>query len=314
MNIAQLYSTGQVNGWLGEEFAREQFKFLSQNFYTINPNKFRNNFSNTGKMMLYECVRKVFGKDTPNVGQKIGDCVSWGYRNAAEQLQACQIILEKKREKFKLLFPPYIYGVSRVLVGRQRSRSDGSTGAWASQAVMKYGVLAEDEKGVPAYSGKVASDWGYSGPPNEFVELGKKHLVKSAALVTTWEQMCTAIGNGYPVAICSDQGFQMMPGRDGFHEASGTWNHCMDVCGFDNNYNEPYCIVMNSWGDSPNVHGELFDFDTKERLPGGCLRVRKRVMSRILSQGDSYALSFMEGFEDTSLERDLFDFVSDWRW
>lgn len=243
-------------------------------------------------------------------------CVSFAAKNCGEYLQCCEILLNRDAEKFRFLFPPFFYGVSRCQIGGGRlGNSDGSSGSWMAEGVMKYGALAADEPNVPKYSGQIAKQWGYrNGPPKEFLEIGKKHLIKSAALIRSWDELCAAISSGYPVHICSDQGFRMEAGSGGFHEASGSWAHAMTIIGYDNKHAEPYGIILNSWGE--NTHGILKDFETGVALPGGCIRARRRTIERMISQRETFAYSQFEGFPDNSeiLDRNLFDFVSDWRW
>lgn len=162
-------------------------------------------------------------------GVAIANCVSFAHKNACEYVQAYQI-KDGDHDKWRSVFPPYIYGVSRVLIGGGRlGNSDGSIGTWAVQGLVKYGVLFSDVQGVPKYAGSVAKSWGRSGPPKDFVTEGSKHLVKmnlQTAKVTTWEQLKSAIGNGFPVSVCSNQGFTMQPQSDGFHHPKGAWPHC----------------------------------------------------------------------------------------
>jgi intein/homing endonuclease len=177
------------------------------------------------RSMLWEVGRKVLGKDTPNYAQEIGDCVSFGAKNAIEYVQFYPIA-NGQANTFKQVFPPYLYGCGRVLIGGGKmGNEDGSLGSWQAQAVMKYGTIPLDADGCPAYSGQVAKSWGYRGAPDNFVTIGKTHIVKSAALVSTWDELCTALVNGYPVTIASDVGFDMKERSDGFFHNSTSWGH-----------------------------------------------------------------------------------------
>src|SRR5690606_3642825 len=121
------------------------------------------------------------GEHLPNYRQEIGDCVSLGAKNAINYLQAVQIARDWQHAEFKPVYPPYIYGTSRVQVGGGRlGNGDGSIGAWAAKAVQEYGVLAADAEGVPPYSRSVAESWGYHGPPEKFISVAKKTLAKTA--------------------------------------------------------------------------------------------------------------------------------------
>jgi hypothetical protein len=295
--IAQSYDLGHIVGWPGEEMAKEAFYLLVQEPNTGIIQYRQLPWQADGKMMLFQCVRKVLGKDTKNYPQQVGDCVSFGAKNAIEHLICVQQVLGVAPSKFRPIFPPYLYGCGRVFIGKGRIRpnEDGSVGSWQAQAVQKYGAIAADEQDVPPYSGKVAKQWGGQGPPKELVEIGKHYPVKSAAQMNSWQDMVGAVTNGYPCTIASNQGFTMEAGQDGFHSPKGKWGHQMSVIGVDAKYRSPYGIILNSWGD---VHGHLKDFDTGEDLPIGCLRVHAEVIEGMIHQGDTFAYSHMDWFEE----------------
>lgn len=225
------------------------------------------------------------------------NCVSFGAKNACEYLQAFQ--LKNDKSKWRFVFPPYIYGISRVQIGGGRlGNSDGSLGIWATQGLIKYGCLFNDVPGVPQYSGSVAKSWGRSGPPKNFIDEASKYLLKmqmDAAKVTMWEQLKSAISNGYPVTVASNYGFTMKPASTGYHEQSGSWGHQMVCVGYDESdvYEEPCVCILNSWSD---VMGTVIDKVTNAKWPVGTLRVRKSVFLKMLVDdgGDSWAYSNLD--------------------
>jgi intein/homing endonuclease len=221
--IAGFYQSG-MKGWLGKVAAKKAWTQL-QTSNTFKP--VCNNIQGSRRMMLFDVVRKVLGKDTQNYEQQIGDCVSFGMKNAIEYLMCSEILMLGDREKFRPIFPPYLYGTGRVQVGGGQINGDGSLGSWMAEAVVKYGTIASDEEGCPNYSGSIARQWGRSGPPSQFITIGKTHPVKSAALISSWDQLVTAICNGYPCTVASNQGFNMFASRDGYHAPSGSWAHQM---------------------------------------------------------------------------------------
>ncbi len=185
---------------------------------------------------------------------------------------------------------------------------DGSTGVWTAEAVTRYGVLASDEKDVPKYSGNIAKQWG---SPNgakyldEFKSIAISHPIKSAAKINGWDDLVTAICNGYPCTVASNQGFNMEASSDGFHAPRGQWGHQMCIIGVDEEYSDPYAIILNSWG---NVMGLLTDFDTGVKLPVGVLRVRKKTIISMINAGETFAYSNFDGFPDQEeiLSKELF--------
>lgn len=295
LDIMEQYSNGLLHGWAGD-IAEEQFLLLKDNGCFLDFNIVGGVGEPLKKLFLWEYTRKLLGGDTKNYPQAIGDCVSMGLKNAIEYLECVEIILKKDQEIFRPVFPPYIYGASRVLVGNgQLGNEDGSTGAWGATAVIRYGVLASDEPNVPPYSGEVAKQWGRVGPPKYTLDIGKKYPIKSAARIKNWDDAVASVTNGYPLTIASNQGFEMKPGPNGFHKVSGSWPHQMVVIGIDTEYQRPYAIILNSWA---NVHGILKCFYTGNELPIGCLRVDKDVFVSMMRSGECYGISNFIGFPD----------------
>jgi hypothetical protein len=302
--IHKKYISGEINGWHPDE-AAEGFKIFGSKLPKFQLSGQANDFKN-GRRMLWEYARKVLGKDIDNFPQAIGCCVSMACKNVHEYLQVTEIAMNGDAELYKDIFPPYFYGTSRVFVGGGRINGDGSTGVWMQEAAKKYGALACDEKGVPKYSGSVARQWGNSGPPKEFVEIAKNYIVKTTAICTNAEDAANSLNAGHLVEVCSNVGFNMEPGSDGFHRPAGTWNHALTLIGFEDHPQYGlYFIILNSWGD---VHGRLKDFSTSTDMPVGILRVKGDVVSRMLSQQDSYVYSSFEGFPDNSDKLNDIDF------
>jgi hypothetical protein len=300
--IAGFYQSG-MKGWLGTVAAKKAWAVLKDS-----PSFVKFNLSTGSKrMMLFDVVRKVLGQDTENYAQQIGDCVSFGAKNAIEYLMCTEVLMLGDREKFKPIFPPYLYGTGRVFVGGGQINGDGSLGSWMAEAVIKYGAIPSDTEGCPAYSGSIARQWGAPpGPAQKFVDVGKLHPVKSAALISNWNELVEAICNGYPCTVASNQGFNMEASRDGFHAPSGSWGHQMCIIGVDDEASDPYAIVLNNWGD---VHGRLKDFNTNEDLPIGVLRVRKRTIERMIDAGETFAFSNFEGFPEQPIAKELFKLI-----
>ena len=120
--------------------------------------------------------------------------------------------------------------MARVDIGGERgSYSDGAVGAWAARAVSTLGTVGRSVVGP--YDGRRAKDWGARGVPDEIKAKASAHTVKSVALVQTYEELEDALANGYPVPVCSNQGFTLQRDEDGFCLPQGTWGHCMLIVG-----------------------------------------------------------------------------------
>lgn len=224
--LAGLYENRSIQGWAGKELADRQFDLISDSFVEF-PKELI--YGASRKAFLWEFSRKLLGKDIPTITQKIGSCVSEGAKNAVDYLSCYEIVRLNQAEDFRPVFAPYYYGTGRVYVGQNRlGNQDGSLGSWMAKAVMTYGSLFVDEPGVPAYDGNIAKQWGSSKAVlDQWLPTAKQYLIKSAAKITTFEQVIAANTNGYPVTIASNQGFSMLPNAAGFHEGQGEWQHQM---------------------------------------------------------------------------------------
>lgn len=306
-NIAQLYESGQMSGWPGQDVAEEEFNLIKDQFPFVS---FTLPYEDTpGRYMLWEIRRKLLGKDTPRLAQLIGDCTSFAAKNCMETLQAVEIVINRDLEEWKEIFSCYVYGCGRKYILGGRISGDGSTGSATAGALIKYGCLSVDVPNCPSYSAKISREWGRNGPPQEFIEIGKKHLVKSATKITTWEQLVTALKNGFVCNVCSNQGFTMkaVDGEFGWNEARGSWAHSMAILGIVNGVNgvEDHVCIENSWGSQ--AHSPLKDLVHRNvDWPLCTLRVRRKVVEKMLAQNDTYAYSSFDGFPKRQIDWDEF--------
>lgn len=284
-------------GWPGEDVARPAFEQLKDRFvnFRISTAEGEDAKFEDKRSVLWDAALKVNGgKHLLTFRQAVGDCVSMGAANAVNYLTVRQIASGQSL-KYRPAFQPYIYGTSRVLIGKGRlgCNSDGSVGSWAADAVQTHGILFADHEGVPAYSGSVARQWGCRKSTfEEFLPVAKEFPVKGIAQVTTFEQVRDALINGYPVTVASSQGFEMSGVvRDGklWGVPRGQWMHQMCFIGYDPNNGKPGVYCLNSWG--ANAHGV-----SPDGAPPGGFWVDKATVSRMVKQGDSFAYSEFQGF------------------
>lgn len=242
--------------------------------------------------LLYKAWKDVTGGYVDYPAQTIGDCVSQGHGHGIDLLECVQIALGKAGEEFKQTATEAIYGMARVDVGGERgSYSDGAVGAWAAKAISTLGTLSRDVVGP--YDGKRAKEWGARGVPSEMKSKAVAHKVKTTSLVTTYEELEDALGNGYPVTVCSDQGFTMTRDAQGFCRPHGSWSHCMLLVGTRIDPKPAACIFQ-SWGSS--VPSGPLDLDQ----PPNSFWADKDVVARMLSMRDSWAMSAFEGYPRTT--------------
>jgi hypothetical protein len=236
--------------------------------------------------------------------QKIGSCVGWGWALSCDILAACDIHVRNEAEVYGgRVLEASVYAFSRVEVRGQRNLGgDGSYGGAAAKAVTKFGTLHYGiDYGGDRFtdnSGVREKEWGRDGVPDRLEKFAANHKVSSVALVTDFEQAAKAIQNGYPVAVCSMQGFSMTLRDGGYLSPMGTWAHAMAFVGVRW---KPYpaLLCVNSWG-------ECYSGDVDKTLPVQFQRsagwVRAETCTRMLKGEDSFALSGYSGFAPRKLE------------
>ena len=261
--------------------------------------------SGEGKtVLLHQAYEKATGKPLRDYLQMIGDCVSQGWGKGGDVRIAVESLDPDQQERHPGCEPAteWIYGASRMIQGRGQLRNDdGSIGAWAAAAVKENGLLFRkkyDFADLRKYSGKRAKDWGYRGFPYEYEKTADLHPVTDTALVQSWEEYRDAIANGYPVVICSDQGFDSKRDSQGVARARGQWMHCMVSHGMIDERKRPRGLIDNSWGPDWIDGPRPFD------IPRGSFFAEAEVIDKMLRQGDSYAISGVSGFEKTKVDLD----------
>jgi hypothetical protein len=248
----------------------------------------------TSPVLLYPAWQHALGRDPSYPAQLIGDCVSFGHGHANDLLQCIEIGLGgMAANDYQETDTEFIYGASRQVANILGS-PDGSYGSAAVRAMTSIGTVSRAMLGdAGAYSGARAKTWGATGPGSAIEAMATPFKLGMAASVSTWEELVAALQNGYPVTICTGQGFVLTRDADGFCDAKGTWGHCMLIAGarFDR---EGACILQ-SWGpDEPAGPLAL-------EQPSWSFWAEKGVIESILAEGDSWALSKSAGFVQRTL-------------
>ena len=257
-------------------------------------------------VFLWRAVRKAghFGDNAyPNVNQKsVGCCVGCGWKHSADVCQATAILNGAPFE-WKPVSVEVIYAGSRVDVGGGRMRGDGSVGAWAEKWCQSAGGIAAMQKyqsvDLSTFSPARARQWGSRGIPSDVKTAAREHPVKGCALVKSWADVKKAIQQGYPVAVCSDQGFRMTRDSTGRCRPQGVWPHCMAIIGVrtaGDGHTEGG-FILNSWGDNAHT-GPVWPPD----MPVAGFWADASVIDRMVRQGDSFALADVAGFPARKLD------------
>ncbi|CAN5512349.1 hypothetical protein BH11PLA2_BH11PLA2_09070 [soil metagenome] len=250
-------------------------------------------------VFLWDACRKVTGDVLPPRDQgNVGCCVGFGTAAAIEHL-ICVQAAGDRHEEFRTLSPEAIYAGSRVEIGHSQIRGDGSVGAWAARFVSEYGVLPRDKYAgldLSKYDPTRCRDLGRRGLTAELEATAKQHPVKTVANVSSWNEAQAAIRNGYPLIVCSSQGFGMTRDAEGFCTPQGTWMHCMALVGVRGGP-RPGGFLLNSWGAT--AHSGPLGLGNPS--PAG-FWTDARVLDRMLHQGDSWAFSHFTGFPARKLD------------
>lgn len=240
-------------------------------------------------VLPFKAWKEVNGGRYPEYpAQEIGDCVSQGFAHGADLLAAVEIALARENESYEETATEAVYGFARVDIGGRRlGRGDGAVGAWAAKAVSEIGTVSR--KVVGPYSGKRAKLWGFEGVPAEIKAKAGDHKIMLVRLVSTFEELEDALANGYPVPVCSDQGFTLERDGDGFCRPKGTWAHCMLIIGVRGG-SRPGACILNSWGSGVPSGPLALD------QPPGSFWADRDVVARMLAARDSWALGRFDGY------------------
>ncbi|MDY3557167.1 hypothetical protein R5W24_006354 [Gemmata sp. JC717] len=257
---------------------------------------------------LWRAVRKaarLSDSAYPNVNQQsVGCCVGCGWKHACDVVQATAIAQGAAFE-WKPVSVEVIYAGSRVQVGKGQISGDGSVGAWAAQWCRDFGVVPMEKHGavdLSTFRPARARQWGQrgAGVPDQLEALAKAHPVKQTALVRSATDVKRALAQGYPIAVCSDQGFTMGRDDQGFARPQGSWSHCMSFIAWRGG-SRPGALCLNSWGDAAHT-GPVWPPDA----PAAAFWVDESVVDRMVRQGDSFALSDVQGFPARRIPIDWF--------
>jgi hypothetical protein len=257
--------------------------------------------------MLYPALLKVLPNWRRGSQGNVGSCVGWGASLAVDFVAACDVVYRKEPEVVRgRTVEASLYGFSRVEARGQRVNNggDGSTGFHAAKSVRDFGAL---HYGID-YGGTVIPEtdkqqrdrtWGRMGVPDELEPYAKLRRCSETTLATTFEEAAAAIQNGYPVVICSGQGFSMSRDEDGFCKPGGVWWHCMCFAGVRWG-KRPGLLCLNSWGDS-NTVGKHYPETMPTAVRNCSFWADAATCTKMLSGRDSYVYAGYSGFQPTQL-------------
>jgi hypothetical protein len=289
MSVERPYES--LCGWRGVDATQQMFASQFTALRLAAPHLF-GAAAPTEPVLLYKAWSDVLGKYPDYAAQQIGDCVSFGHGHGNDLLQCIEIKLGESVE-YRETDTEFIYATSREVAGILDT-DDGSYGAAAVKAMTTIGMVSREMLGADGtYSGDRAKEWGRIGPPHDLETQAAPYKLGSAALVSTWDDLVAAITNGYPVTICTSQGFNLTRDADGFCEAQGTWGHCMVIGGL--RFDRPGACILQSWGPDMPTGSVVLD------QPSFSFWAEQKVIESILGEGDCWALSKAPAFVKRAL-------------
>lgn len=318
--LSQVGDNGNIHGgWVPNRGATVKFKsqeiqpFFSQQAAALAG-------SGEGKRaFLWKYFEKTSKSELiPHDQASYGDCVSHSYALGIDILDSVQISHGKGSWRGKVA-PEIIYTGGRIEIAKGELAGDGMHGSWAARWCRDYGALLRKpylngKYDFSRYSGSKARKWAHickectewgGGVPDELEALCKKHPVRTVTLVKSWEEARDAIYNGYPVSICSDQGFKETErDKDGFAEPKygrmKKWYHSMILAGFDDSNKRPGGLFINSWGS------DWITGPTRFGQPKGSFWADAKVIDSMLKYEDSFAMSNYIGYPRQHLDYKLY--------
>jgi hypothetical protein len=221
-----------------------------------------------------------------------GDCVSHATSLAADALSVTEIVNGERERWVARSANEYIYHVSRVIIGKNRIRGDGSVNAWAAKGVVDYGTLRRLTYGptnLVEYSAKRSRTWGSSQIPKELYDIAKPNNVTEVTQIKNFTEAADSLYNGYPIIVASNQGFSDRRDKDGFCAPRGNWAHSMAVLGYKDD-ERPGVVICNSW---PSYLPGQNQWD----LPPSSFFCDASVFDRMCKFNDTFALAGFSGFK-----------------
>jgi hypothetical protein len=227
--------------------------------------------SGKGKLSLpFLEILKLYPDSLPGGAQGRGDCVSWSTRNAGLTTMCCDITSGTPDEASgRLEGAPEVSDTARLagvlsteaIYNWRRHGGDGWSCSEAARVVLKDSGLwlrkkyEEIDVDFTAYSSRNAGIYGSKTPPDSWRKIGADHLIRTATVLDTYEQLRDMLANGYGVSSCGGEGFSSVRDLNGVSNRSGSWAHALAYIAVDdrpeiiNLYGVPLILVQNSWGN-----------------------------------------------------------------
>ena len=227
----------------------------------------------TGKdklTLLFMEIFNLYPNCLPGGAQGRGDCVSWATRNACLGTMCAEINSglpdeeSGRPEGAPELSPEAVANGVLSTEAFYNWRGHSGDGWYCSDAarvaMTKSGLwlrknYAELNLDLTTYSAKNAGRYGGSSPPAAWLAVGSDHLVRTSAVLKSYEELRDMLANGYGISSCGSEGFSDQRDANGVSRRTTSWAHAMGYLACDDRpaiiklYKEPLVLVQNSWGN-----------------------------------------------------------------
>lgn len=231
----------------------------------------------------------------------VGSCVGNACACVLSTLNGVQVVVLMLPQEFTAMHnADAMYGLNREAAGMLGRSGDGCYGSAAAKSIQNLGTLYQLQYGsvdLRQNQPSRAKQYGTRGVGDALKAEAAKHKCASATQVKSAQEAWSLIGNGYPINVCSNQGFSKQRDSEGICRPSGNWAHAMSVVGRrTTSGGKKLFLIWNSWGDNW-ASGPYW-----EDMPEGSFWVEWNIMDSMLSRGDSFAYGGLEGFKRQGLE------------
>ena len=273
-------------GWAGQYKESKAFEYVAEHGDVfVEPDEFQKARDTFAKSQVDKLIKQMpfdegfafwaselacFGSPIPPGPQDCGDCVAYSDVLAMIDRLCFESFCLGESDVPETFYVPFSYGTSRVYVGGNRIRGDGSTGAWSAQAAKTYGYLPTNVEGLRIKASEPlepdAATTRRFGSSKQEHDKWKDHAepfkIKNAARVRTAEEAKEMVTvHHLPLTIASGQGF-VKRGFDSKYgitlwRPGGAWAHQMRIRGIFSIKGSWFVYVGNQWG--ANYHGKVGD-------------------------------------------------------
>lgn len=260
------------------------------------------------ELWRHDWAKAAIGFEFPGVRQLTGSCVGTAGGNVGFTLSCVELIRLQDLDQIIIPFWLFPYGKSRELLG-ERSEGEGSLGSTFAKAAQTFGWFGQQEEGLEPYSEQDGLIWGEKvelkwsngvAIPQKYLEIGKKHLVRTVSPIQRGADARPSIRNLYPITFACNwfinPGTERVRGSGANACVVGTLNgrggHQTSLLAqWDHPELGPLYWNQNQWGRN------VYKKDPTIGLGSGCW-MEEREIDRAIQSGDAevYAFSQHEGY------------------